>query len=152
MGRIHGAAREAGRRIEKRTGCGFLPEVVQFMGKELEREISGKAQEFYAYVLPPTDMKKVEDTITVSIDLPGFKKEDIKVKLDGNVLQVSARREAAGADGTIYRQRPDRIEKSIALPARIKRGEEPPCPASLQDGVLVLAIPVPQSGRDIAIE
>lgn len=152
MGVIHGAAKEAGDRIEKQTGCGFLPQVVKFMGKEFEQGIGSKAQEFYAYVMPATDMQKENNVITVTIDLPGFKKEDIKIKLDGDVLWINANRTPQKGDATmIYRQRPDSIKTRIKIPASISPGEEPECPTTLQDGVLVLSIPIPETGRDIPI-
>ncbi len=152
MGVIQETAKEAGDNMEKKTGCGFLPQIVKFMGREFEQGVGSKAQEFYSYVMPATDMQKENNTIMVSIDLPGFNKEDIKVKLDGNTLQVSAKRtrKEAGAT-TIYRQRPDSVETRIKIPASIKSGEEPECPTTLQDGVLVLNIPIPESGKDIII-
>lgn len=153
MGKIEGAAQKAGNRIEKSTGCGFLPQVVQFMGKGLEQGINNKAQEFYSYVMPPIDMQKENNVITVSIDLPGFKKEEITVKLDGNTLWLNAKRAREETEATIIRlQRPNKIEKHITIPARIKRGEEPECSTTLQDGVLVLNIPIPDSGKEIIIE
>lgn len=152
MGVIHGAAKEVGDRVEKQTGCGFLPQIVRFMGKGFEQGIGSKAQEFYSYVMPAADMQRENDVITVSIDLPGFKKEDVKVKLDGNILWISANRVQEKGDATtIYRQRPDSVETRIKIPASIKPGEEPECPTTLQDGVLVLKVPIPESGRDITI-
>ena len=150
MGMMRGAAKEAGREARRRTGCGFLPEVIQFLGKDLEREMSSRTRDFYGFVLPPVDMYRDEDQIRVHVDLPGFSKDQIRIKLEGNVLRVSACRDAETKDA-VYTQRPASIEKRIRLPAHIKRGEEPECPAALQDGVLTVTIPVPSGGRDIAI-
>lgn len=151
MGMIRGAAKEVGREAKKRTGCGFLPEVIHFLGKDLEREMSGRTRDFYGFVLPPVDMYRDEDQIRVYVDLPGFAKDQIRVKLEGNVLRVSARREA-DAQEAVYAQRPVNIEKRIRIPAHIRRGEEPECPAALQDGVLSVTIPVSSAGRDISID
>ncbi len=152
MGVISGMAKGAGREAGRRTGCGFLPEVMSFMGKDLEREISGKTREFYEFVLPPVDMRAKDGGLELTIDMPGFQKDQISLKLDGNIMSVKARREPPGdAKDMLYAQRPGVVEKRIRLPARIKRGEEPECPASLQDGVLVVTVPIPDSGRDIAI-
>lgn len=153
MGVIGGMAKEAGREAGKRTGCGFLPEVMRFMGKDFEREISGKTREFYEFVLPPVDMRAKDGSLELAIDMPGFQKDQISLKLDGNIMSVKARRESSGgAQDVLYSQRPNIVEKRIRLPARIKRGEEPECPASLQDGVLVVTVPIPDSGKDISIE
>ena len=145
-----GLMREAAKETRRRTGCGFLPEVIQFLGKDMERELSGRTREFYAFVLPAVDMYRGDDDIRVVMDLPGFTKEQIRVKLERNMLHVSARREDDTKEA-VYAQRPSRIEKRVRLPTRIMRGEEPECPASFQDGVLTVTVPVSSSGRDITI-
>ena len=152
MGAIKGMAREAGREMRKRTGCGFLPEVMSFMGKDLEREIGSKTKDFYEFVLPPVDMQKKEGSIQLTIDMPGFQKDQISLKLDGHIMSVSARREPSEEKDFLYAQRPNVVEKRIRLPAHIRRGEEPECPAVLKDGVLVVTIPIPDSGKNISIE
>ena len=150
MGTMRGAAREAAKEARRRTGCGFLPEVIQFLGKDLEREVSGRTRDFYGFVLPPVDIYRDQNEIRVVVDLPGFAKDQIRVNLEGSVLRVGARREA-DAQEAVYAQRPNHIEKRIRLPAHIRRGEEPECPAALQDGVLTVTVPVPSTGKDIAI-
>ena len=155
MGAIRGMAKEAGREMRemrRRTGCGFLPEVMSFMGKDLEREIGSKTRDFYEFVLPPVDMQKKEGGIQLTIDMPGFQKDQISLKLDGHIMSVSARREPSEEKDFLYVQRPNVVEKRIRLPAHIRRGEEPECPAVLKDGVLVVTIPIPDSGKNISIE
>lgn len=147
MGTMRGAANE----IRRRTGCGFLPEVTQFLGRELEREVSGRTREFYEFVLPPVDMYKNGDEIMVVVDMPGFAKDQIRVNLEGRILHVSARREVDTKEA-VYTQRPSRIEKRIKIPTHIRRGEEPECPASLKDGMLTITVPAHSSGRDITID
>lgn len=149
MGVIHGMAREAGHEAKRRTGCGFLPRLMEFAGKDIERELGTKTREFYEFVLPPVDMVVQDDMIRVVMDMPGFSKDQIKMRLDGSYLTISAKRD--DPQETLYAQRPRRIEKRIRLPTRIKRGEEPECPATLQDGVLSVEIPVQRGGRDISV-
>lgn len=150
MGVIKGAAREAGKEVKRRTGCGFLSEAIQFLGKDLESEVGGRTQKFYGFVMPPVDMYKDNNEIRVVVDLPGFAKDQVSINLNGNMLRLSATREAGDGEA-VYVQRPNKVKKRIKLPAYIKRGEEPECAASMQDGVLTLTVPVPASGKDITI-
>lgn len=151
MGVIRGAAREAGREVKRRTGCGFLADTINFLGKDIERGMEDHTQEFYKFVMPPMDLYKDGNNIRVVVDLPGFTKEEISINLDGSMLQLTANRKSDNEDA-VYAQRPNNITKRIRLPAHIKRREEPDCVASMQDGVLTLTIPVPASGKDIVID
>ena len=42
--------------------------------------------------LMKTDVRETENTYEVDIDLPGFKKEDIQLQLDGDTLTIQAQR------------------------------------------------------------
>lgn len=150
MGMIQSGARKAGRETYKKTKCGFLPQVMEFFGKDIEREFGTKTREFYEFVLPPVDMRVTSDQIQVTVDVPGFVKDQIKINMDGRILTVSAKREKV--KGLAYAQRPNVIEKRIRLPARIRRGEEPECTAALQEGVLTISIPVRQTGKSVSID
>lgn len=150
MGMIRGAAQKAGRKTYKKTGCGFLPQIIEFFGKDLERELGTKTREFYEFVLPPVDMSVTSEHIQVTVDMPGFVKDQIKISVDGRILTVSAKREEV--KGLMYSQRPNVIQKRIRLPARIRRGEEPECSAALQEGVLTITIPVKQTGKNVSID
>ena len=53
---------------------------------DVEKELYGK----HAKNLMKTDVKDTENGYEVDIDLPGFKKDEIKVKLEDGVLTISA--------------------------------------------------------------
>ena len=53
--------------------------VVKNMAKEIAKEIGNKSREFYEFVLPPVDMSLEDNFLVITVDLPGFKKEDIKL-------------------------------------------------------------------------
>lgn len=150
MGMIHGAAKHAGHKAYKKTKCGFLPQIIEFFGKDMERELGAKTQEFYEFVLPPVDMSVTSDMILVTVDVPGFVKDQIQIRMDGGTLIVSAKREKV--EGLLYAQRPHILEKRIRLPTRIRRGEEPECTAALQDGVLTITIPIKHTGKNVSID
>ena len=48
--------------------------LVRYMAKEVMKEIGNKSREFYEFVLPPIDIQFENDSIIVTVDLPGFDK------------------------------------------------------------------------------
>ena len=127
--------------------------LVKHMAKEAMREIGNKSREFYEFVLPPVDMHLQNNSLIVKIDVPGFKKEDIKLSIHKNILSINAeKKEKETKDEVICKQRPNIIEKKIRLPMKIKEGEEKVDSAKYTDGVLVITIPVKTSGKDISID
>ena len=127
--------------------------LIRYLAKEALREIGNKSREFYEFVLPPVDMQIDDNNLTVTIDMPGFDKKDIKLKIQGNVLSVSAKKNnTEQLSGTIiWKQRPNIIDKKIRLPIRIKEGEENVQSAKYADGVLTIQIPVADGGKQISI-
>lgn len=125
--------------------------LVRYMVKEVLKEIGNKSREFYEFILPPVDMQIENDNLIVTIDMPGFDKKDIKLKIHGNILSINAKRET-DHDGTIiWHQRPHVIDKKIRLPIDVKEGEDAVGSAKYLHGVLTLKIPA-KSGKDITIE
>ncbi len=127
--------------------------LIKHMAKEAMREIGNKSREFYEFVLPPVDMHLQNNSLIVTIDVPGFKKEDIKLSIHRNVLSIKAEKQKSEPkDDVICKQRPNTIDKQIRLPMRIKEGEEKVDSAKYTDGVLVITIPVNTSEKNISID
>jgi HSP20 family molecular chaperone IbpA len=124
------------------------------MAKEVIREIGNKSREFYEFVLPPVDMHLENNTLVITIDIPGFKKEDIKLTIHGNILSIKAEKKVdiIKKDEIICNQRPSIIDKKIRLPIKIKEGEEKVNSAKYTDGVLTIQIPMITSGKLISID
>jgi HSP20 family molecular chaperone IbpA len=121
------------------------------MAKEVMKEIGNKSREFYEFVLPPIDIQLENDNIIVTVDLPGFDKKDIKLRIRGNILSINAKRETNNDGTIIWHQRPNVIDKKIKLPVDVNEGEDLEGSAKYHNGVLILKIPV-KHGKDIAIE
>ena len=120
----------------------------QYMVKEIMKELSNRSREFYEFVLPPIDIIEDANDLVVTIDLPGFAKRDIKLRIAGNVLSVSAKREEMENVGTVYsRHRPIQIDKKIPLPISVGDDDDEQIrgTAIYQDGVVTLRIPIPSS-------
>ncbi|MGI0017589.1 MAG: archaeal heat shock protein Hsp14 [Nitrosotalea sp.] len=122
-----------------------------YMAKEVMKEIGNKSREFYEFILPPVDMILQNDSLVVSIDMPGFDKKEIKLRLNGNILSINATREDEVEGTIVWKQRPRSIDKKIRLPIEVKDDENPGASAKYRDGVLTLTIPT-KTGKNIAIE
>jgi len=125
--------------------------LVRYMAKEVLKEIGNKSREFYEFILPPVDIQILNDNLIVTIDLPGFDKKDIKLRISGNILSINAKRETDHDGTVIWHQRPHVIDKKIRLPIDVKEGEDVTGSAKYLQGVLTLKIPT-KNGKDIAIE
>jgi HSP20 family molecular chaperone IbpA len=117
----------------------------RYMARELARELDGKSREFYEFVMPAIDIAEEGSDLVVIIDLPGFAKKDINLRITGDVLSISAKREQAEALGTVYyRHRPAKIDKRIILPISVKEEEKVVGKATYENGVVTLRIPIPK--------
>jgi HSP20 family protein len=117
----------------------------RYMARELTRELDSKSREFYEFVMPAIDIAEEGSDLVVTIDLPGFAKKDINLRITDNVLSISAKREQAEALGTVYyRHRPAKIDKRIILPISVKEEEKVVGKATYENGVVTLRIPIPK--------
>lgn len=118
----------------------------QYMAKEIMKELSNKSREFYEFVMPPIDMVEDGNDLIVIIDLPGFAKKDIKLRIIENILSISADRKSEENLGTTYyRHRPARLDKKIVLPISINDDNKVVGTAKYADGIVTLRIPIPKS-------
>lgn len=118
----------------------------RYMAKELAKELDSKSREFFEFVMPATDMAEDGNELAVVIDCPGFAKKDISLRIAGNILSISAKREQEESLGTVYyRHRPLKIDKKIILPISVKEDEKIVGKATYENGVVTLRIPIPKS-------
>jgi HSP20 family protein len=123
--------------------------IAQYMAKEFMKDLSNKSREFYQFILPPVDIVEDANDLVVTIDLPGFAKRDIKLRIVRNVLTISAKREEGENVGSVYyKHRPLQIDKKIPLPIPVSdHDEQIGGTAVYQDGVVILRIPIPNSSN-----
>ena len=98
--------------------------------------------------VPAADLVVTEEDVTVVMDVPGFRHEDLTIELLGDVLTVRGERSLPyeSAEGRRTWQRLERgfgrFERSIQVP----KGLDPDrIDASLTDGVLTLHLPKPEA-------
>ena len=123
--------------------------LIDYAAREFSREIGKRSREFYEFVMPAIDMYEDESGLIVKIDLPGFKKDEIKISVEEDILSIRAKRMEPEDErlGTIlYKQRPVQIDKRISLPIPIKEGEKVTGTATYSDGVVTLRIPISRIG------
>ena len=104
-----------------------------------------RSREFYEFVMPALDMYEDENGLVVKIDLPGFKREEIKISIEEDILSIRAKKIEPQDEslGTIlYKQRPVQIDKRISLPISVKEGAKVTGIATYLDGVVTLKIPI----------
>jgi HSP20 family protein len=124
--------------------------IVEYTARGLLREIDKRTQEFYKFVMPAMDMYEDRNNLVVEIDLPGFRKEDINIRIiDENILLIKATRKQTAEEkeplGPIhYRQRPIQVDKRILLPISISEVGRVTGTAKYLDGVVTLRIPIPK--------
>jgi len=104
---------------------------------------------------PPADLVEEDDGVTVYMDVPGVRPEDVEVELQNDVLTVRGSRQfpyqSQEGDGSLRRAERGfgRFERSIRVP----QGLNPDAvQASLKDGVLTLRIPKPEQLKPRRIE
>jgi HSP20 family protein len=119
----------------------------QYMAKELMRELGNKSREFFEFVMPAIDMYEDGSDLVILIDLPGFSKQDISLRILDNVLSISAKRQRNEntTTGTVYfQQRPLYINKKVPLPIKVTEEDQVLGSATYVDGVVTLRIPIPR--------
>jgi HSP20 family protein len=118
----------------------------EYMAKEFMKELGNRSREFYEFIMPAIDMFEDGSELVITVDLPGFAKKDIKLRIIGNVLSINAKREPEENLGTVYyRQRPNFIDKKVPLPFSTSDDEKVIGTAKYVEGVIVLKIPIPRS-------
>ena len=126
--------------------------LIKYMAKEFFKEVDDKSREFFEFVLPPIDLHEKNGNLIVTVDIPGFDKNDIKVSMNGNVLSINAEKKDAMSGRSIMKQRPHIIDKKMRLPIAVKEGEEKVNSAKYADGVLTIVIPIAKKGKEISLD
>ena len=94
------------------------------------------------------DVKEDDKSYTVRADVPGVKKEDIQVDIDGNVVSLRAEakqeKEEKKGEKTLYSERSyGMVSRSFSLPDEVDaKGAK----AEYKDGVLNLTLPKKANG------
>jgi HSP20 family protein len=93
--------------------------------------------------LPRLDVTENENTFEVQAELPGVKKDDVRVSIDGNRVSIEAECQQANeqrqGEQVVYSERSTRkYQRSFMLPSEV---DDNGAAAKLEDGVLRLTLP-----------
>ena len=101
------------------------------------------------------DVTKADDTYSVKAEMPGVKKDEINVEIDGNQITISGEvkkeKEEKKGEEVIRRERYyGRVSRSFTLPHEV---DESKAIAKYADGVLQLTLPtkVKSAGRKLTV-
>jgi len=91
---------------------------------------------------PSVDLSETENTYEVKAEMPGMKKEDIKVEVKENVLTLTGEKKHETKDDKKNFHRLERVygkfQRSFRLPKEVKSQE---IKAKYRNGVLMIEIP-----------
>ena len=101
---------------------------------------------------PVVDIYDTNDSTVIKADLPGIKKEDIAINIEGNVLSLSGERnvdEEVKKENFYRRERAwGMFKREFTLPSTVDHDK---IKADFKDGVLKIEIPKPEEKKPKAI-
>jgi HSP20 family molecular chaperone IbpA len=115
----------------------------QELAVQEKKELTSKEEKTVParYYIPTTDIYETDEALTLVMELPGVEKDDVEVKLEGDVLQVEGRIDFTKYDG----MEPVYAEYNIGHYARAftlsDKVNQDGISADLRDGVLTLTLP-----------
>ena len=99
------------------------------------------------------DVAETDDAFVVTVDLPGFTREDVSVRMMGQTLEVSADREERHEEGDeeyIRRERHHQsVGRSVSLPDEV---DPESVTARINNGVLTVTVPRSETTQSHEIE
>jgi HSP20 family protein len=124
-------------------GFGLTPAFGSGLGRDLWSDASPMLER--AEWTPQIETFKRGDKLVVRADLPGLRKEDVKVEIDNGVLSISGERreQHEGQRGDFYRSERSygQFYRALTLPEGISDDQ---CEATFKDGVLEVALTIPK--------
>ena len=105
--------------------------------------------------VPPMDVEEQDDTITLALELPGVKQEDVQVSVENGVLTIAGEKKVSRATdhdsngGRFIERQYGRFERVLSLPQSVDAEK---ITASYDNGVLTLKLPKSAESRRRKIE
>jgi HSP20 family protein len=98
--------------------------------------------------VPPVDLYEEQGVVVAKVELPGLRKEEIEVTLEGNLLTVSGVKEreerVERKSYTRYERHAGAFSRTVSLPCEVVMEK---ATASLKDGVLEIRAPRAEDGK-----
>ncbi len=102
---------------------------------------------------PAVDIAEQENEYTVKMDLPGVKKEDVKITLESNILTIRGekKQEKESREGNYHRAERSYgcFQRSFTLPTTVKSDR---IDALYKDGILTVTLPKDEEAKPRQID
>jgi HSP20 family protein len=106
---------------------------IEGVAKRAGQRIKTISEVFY----PPIDISEEGEEIHIYLDLPGFKKEDVRIISSKTGLKVSGKRKKNVEGRIIYEERVEEFSKFIRISSEF---ESDSIKAKMENGVLEIAV------------
>jgi HSP20 family protein len=145
------AERNSPQQIERWEPFADLEQLSERMRRMLEQTFGGAVPSDREGWMPLVDIEEQDDAYVVEADVPGVKREDVKVEQFGNELLISGEVKERERKGALRRQtrRAGRFAYRVALPESVD-GDK--IEAKLKDGVLAVRVPKSQRAERRQVE
>lgn len=111
---------------------------------EMDRMIRGELESW----APTMDVQQCNDNLVISAELPGLKKEDVKVEVADDTLVIQGERKQQHKEDHPgyhrFERNYGRFYRAIRLPEGARADQ---VKAELKDGILAVSIPVPEAAK-----
>ncbi|GJQ19696.1 MAG: molecular chaperone [Bacteroidia bacterium] len=102
---------------------------------------------------PPVDIHEKEDEYVVKVELPGVKKDDVKITLESNILTIRGEKKQETEEKSENFHRMERtygsFQRSFTLPTSVKSDK---IDAGYKDGILTITLPKAEEAKPKQIE
>lgn len=103
--------------------------------------------------VPAMDVVENDGELEIRAEIPGVKKEDLKIKVTGNSLTISGEKKKESETKDKHYHRIERYYGSFSRTIQIPEGvDKDKVKATYKDGVLTIALPKPESMKTKEIE
>lgn len=98
--------------------------------------------------LPPLDVIDGKEAVTVKMEIPGMRKEDVEIVFKDDILSVrgekKAEKEEKGENRYYLERTFGSFSRSVRIPAKVKAQE---VKASFKDGILEITLPKAEEAK-----
>jgi HSP20 family protein len=128
---------------------GEFEDLYQRMGQLMDRAFDGLWQP--SGQAPVADLTETDDAYVAEVELPGLRKDDVRVELAGQELVIGGEYRESGTEGRALRRgrRTGGFEFQVMLPGRVDPDK---ITADLDDGVLTVNVPKAETDKHRRIE
>ncbi len=103
--------------------------------------------------MPAVDIHESENAYIITAELPGLKKNEVKITLDNNIITIRGEKKDEQEKKTLHSHRLERsyglFERSFTLPATVKTDN---VDARFDDGILTVTLPKAEEAKQKLID